>query len=546
MAEHNTGKTASLDSIAHLNLGEIIFSRMPMGIAIFDRQQRLVRNNQTWAEFIERYTPSSLNDVQAGVTLSELAPGAEAFFGPVFERVFAGETIRLDAFETISGGIVSYWDVVFSPLTEDGEVVGILDVTTDATERVLLQRNLEQRVAERTEELERRRDIAESLKVILSVLNSSRSLEDTLSVITEQACKVLQSEVCLVHKINYDDNFVAIEASYGLPEELQIIAGFPLFSSPQADNNILSREPVWIENFSEQKKPTEEQLTELHPDIRRWRQMTNKYFQAWLAVPLVVSDEVYGSLAFYYADPQIFDEEKTSLSQSFADQAALAIENARLYEEVRKASAAAERNRLARDLHDAVTQTLFSSSMIADVLPKIWERDPEEGRRNLEELRLLTRGALSEMRTLLVELRPTALADTNLKDLIQHQVNAFYARTGVSVEYKHQGQDDPSPEVKEVFYRVTQEAFNNIAKHADADTVKINLSCLADRISLEIMDDGIGFSTGVDGKEGLGLGIMKERAQNIGGVLTIDSQVGTGTSLQITWSRDSHEEHTHE
>ncbi len=127
-----------------------------------------------------------------------------------------------------------------------------------------------------------------------------------------------------------------------------------------------------------------------------------------------------------------------TLFKSIADQLGVAIENAYLFEKAEDAAIAAERNRLARDLHDAVTQTLFSASMIADVLPKIWERKPEEGQRRLEELRQLTRGALSEMRTLLVELRPAALEDTDLGDLIGHQVNAFIARTRIPVEYRAQ------------------------------------------------------------------------------------------------------------
>jgi signal transduction histidine kinase len=178
---------------------------------------------------------------------------------------------------------------------------------------------------------------------------------------------------------------------------------------------------------------------------------------------------------------------------------------------------------------------LFSSSMIADVLPKIWERNPEEGRRRLEELRQLTRGALSEMRTLLVELRPAAMVDTDLGDLVGHQVNAFIARTRLSVEYKRNCTHNPPPEIKDAFYRIAQEAFNNIAKHAEPTQVNVELNCDPTRVELMIQDDGVGFDSFSSDHEGLGLKIMEERARNVGAKLEIHSQLHVGTTLQVYW-----------
>ncbi len=174
--------------------------------------------------------------------------------------------------------------------------------------------------------------------------------------------------------------------------------------------------------------------------------------------------------------------------------------------------------------------------MIADVLPTIWNRDEAEGKRRLEELRLLTRGALSEMRTLLIELRPTALSDTNLIDLIGHQINAFKARTRLPVQFEHCCEPDPGVEVKEVFYRIAQEALNNIAKHADASEVHINLEVSSAGAQLTIRDDGVGFDLETARLEGFGMNIMAERAQHIGAEFKIESQVQKGTKLQLSWT----------
>ena len=231
------------------------------------------------------------------------------------------------------------------------------------------------------------------------------------------------------------------------------------------------------------------------------------------------------------------------LFKSIADQLGVAIENARLFEKAEEAAIAAERNRLARDLHDAVTQTLFSASLIADVLPKIWDRNPAEGYKRLEELRQLTRGALSEMRTLLLELRPAALVDTDLEDLIGHQVNAFQARTRLPVAYQRNCQGNPPPDVKVMFYRIAQEAFNNIAKHADASQVMVELDCRVGQVSVVIQDDGSGFDLQQAKRDGLGLGIMQERARSVGADLEIYSQIREGTRLRIFWQRPDDEEH---
>ena len=168
----------------------------------------------------------------------------------------------------------------------------------------------------------------------------------------------------------------------------------------------------------------------IEPDISK------ELLEPGVLLPIQIRNRNLGFLGIIGQKEGVFTQAQLTLFKSIADQLGVAIENAYLFEKAEEAAITAERNRLARDLHDAVTQTLFSASMIADVLPKIWERNPEEGQRRLEELRQLTRGALSEMRTLLVELRPAALIDTDLGDLIGHQVNAFIARTRLPVELR--------------------------------------------------------------------------------------------------------------
>jgi two-component system nitrate/nitrite sensor histidine kinase NarX len=221
--------------------------------------------------------------------------------------------------------------------------------------------------------------------------------------------------------------------------------------------------------------------------------------------------------------------------KTIGQQIGVAVENARLYEQAEQTAIAAERGRLARELHDAVTQTLFSANLIADVIPRIWKRSPVEGLQNLEELRQLTRGALAEMRTLLLEMRPESLERADIKSLLTQLADAFIGRVRVPVTVDIKGDCELTHEVKIVFYRVAQEALNNIAKHSGARQVELHLECQPGGMILSIKDDGLGFDPGSIIPGHLGIAIMRERASSIGASLKIESQLSQGTTVELTW-----------
>lgn len=201
-------------------------------------------------------------------------------------------------------------------------------------------------------------------------------------------------------------------------------------------------------------------------------------------------------------------------------------------------AAAEERNRLARDLHDAVSQTLFSAGIIAEVLPRLWEKDPEEGRKRLEEVRQLTRGALAEMRSLLFELRPSALAEAELSQLLQQLAESASGRGQFPVKTEIKGYcGEPPADVKTVIYRIAQEALNNIIKHSGATKAELQLDCSPDRVSLVISDNGCGFNTEKTASDRFGLSIMRERAADIGAGLNIASKTNKGTKITISWPK---------
>jgi signal transduction histidine kinase len=196
-----------------------------------------------------------------------------------------------------------------------------------------------------------------------------------------------------------------------------------------------------------------------------------------------------------------------------------------------------ERQRLARDLHDAVSQTLWSASLIADVLPDVWQQDRLKGLERLGRLRQLTRGALAEMRTLLLELRPTALIETDIEELLNQLIEATSSRSGTQISTDFEVDHELPEDVHIVFYRISQEALNNATRHAMASDIKVRLNCGRNNARLEIMDNGRGFNPdSTPTGQHLGLNIMRERASDIGAKLNIISQSGEGTKVILIWT----------
>ena len=258
---------------------------------------------------------------------------------------------------------------------------------------------------------------------------------------------------------------------------------------------------------------------------------------SWMWVPLAVKGRIIGGVGVAHKKRNFFTSHHADLALSVANQAAITMVNAELYKDAQKLGVLEERQNLARNLHDAINQSLFSAGLIAEVLPRLWEREPEEARRSLEDLRRLTRGALAEMRSLLVELRPSAITDTELGDLLHLLGNAFTGRTNIPVVVTVTGEGMLPAETQVVLYRICQEALSNIAKHAKASQVKITVLQESGMFELHILDDGRGFNTADPTPSGhYGLSMMRERAETVGATLTVTSQAGHGTEIAIRWN----------
>lgn len=393
---------------------------------------------------------------------------------------------------------------------------------------------LEAQIVERTREIERRRQVAEGLRGILAVLNSNRLLEEILDYIVSEARRLLGADAAAIYRM-LSEQVLSIQSASGLSAEYIAQADISL-GQLATGRAVLNRQPVAISNI-------DETIAENAPYTGGMPilllQQLRKQFQSILSVPLIIKEEPVGALTLYYAEPRAFDLEEIELAVAFCDQSALAIENARLRDHLREEAISDERARLARDLHDSVTQMLFSASLIAEVLPAVWKRDQQEGEQALDELRQLTRGSLAEMRSMLLELRPSALEHSRLEDLLRQLAEAASGRMRVQVKVTVHGQSDLPEMVRLAFYRIAQEALNNISRHSGATQVDIVFTAKPESgagVELYIHDNGGGFNLRDVHADHLGLNIMRERAHSVCAEITISSQPGEGTDIRVAWT----------
>jgi PAS domain S-box-containing protein len=205
-----------------------------------------------------------------------------------------------------------------------------------------------------------------------------------------------------------------------------------------------------------------------------------------------------------------------------------------------QAAATAERERLARDLHDSVSQSLFMAASITEVLPRVLEQDPDAAQRALTQLRWLSQGALAEMRTLLLELRPAMFEKQEIATLLRQLTDGVMAKTRIPVGTTVVGECNLPNDVRMTLYRIAQEALNNIIKHAQANEIFLNLRCEPDEVMLSIRDDGRGFDPNTAAFGGMGISIMGERAQAVGAEFDLESKPDQGTKITVTWSESNH------
>ncbi|MEU6407906.1 GAF domain-containing sensor histidine kinase [Microbispora sp. NPDC046933] len=288
------------------------------------------------------------------------------------------------------------------------------------------------------------------------------------------------------------------------------------------------------------------------PDIRRdprfeWWPKAHPVLKDFLGVPIMDGGTVLGIVFLSNKrTPGGFDEADEELLTLFAAHAAIAITNARLYERGRELTVVEERTRMARELHDAVSQKLFSLRLTARAAAALARTDPERAAEAIERVERMAGEALTELRAVIVELRPPELDRHGLVESLRKQVALLDRLHPMTVAFSAEGEPpgdpglgsapDLAPEIEVAVLRVAQEALHNAVRHAGATRIDVRLAYDDAGLVLEVRDDGAGFdSAGLHGGgvHGLGLLSMSDRAQAVGGTLSVSSAPGRGTTVRL-------------
>ncbi len=424
-------------------------------------------------------------------------PAAEALKSG---RSFAGVVVDIERFDGTRGTIV----LSTAPIKDDGVVQGAVTIVQDITS----VREAEQALRFLTEEV---RSLHESV-----VLDPRTSSIELASLVVTQAGLLLGSDGSSIFLLG-EDRSVRRVAGVGVPDGEGIDDLIAQAIGDQAAAARAQPPPAW--------------------------ETPDSPGSVMLAVPLVIRGEVFGAMAFTYLHRRSLQDTQIRIARAFADQAALAIENARLRARVEETAVEAERTRLARDLHDGVTQSLFAASLKAEALADMLD-DRDKALSAVEELRRLTRGSLAGMRTMLLEMRADALQRTPLPELLRHLVEASAGRIGADVRLNVEGRRRQlPPDAQTALYRIAQEALNNAARHAKARQVWVDLRLSEGAVRLQVGDDGRGFDPGVEVPGHFGLQNMRERAEAIGGRFGIVSGAGHGTVVSVDWPLEEAQDH---
>ena len=428
-------------------------------------------------------------------------------------------------------------------------------INTDANEALVIVRNvterkqaiqlLEKRVIERTTELRAMLGVSQQI-------TSTIELKPLLNIVLKQVSNLIGFEEALL--LTPQAQEFVYQAYQGAMLEADILGRRVTPEWAFTARSVIEVHNVFaINDIHRSNDAFPRKLRALVSPL--WRE-TLQPMHALMGLPIELKDHTIGVLLLLHRKPGFYTEDKFELGLAIANQAAVAMDNALLYEQAQAVAVVEERQRLARDLHDAVTQTLFSASLIADILPLLFERDRAEGERRLEELRKFTRGALAEMRMLLLELRPTGLTDALLSELLVQLGEAATARGHIPVYVNASEEAALPPDVQITFYRIAQESLNNIVKHSQASRVDIELSLqpnqktaqyypnaayddegrvYATHATILVRDNGRGFDQNNVPPTHMGLAIMRERAQSIDATLQIISQIKQGTQITFDW-----------
>jgi PAS domain S-box-containing protein len=358
---------------------------------------------------------------------------------------------------------------------------------------------------------------------------STLDLESLLNLVLEKLESVIPYDAAVIGTLS--DNHLELQAYRG-PE---LVFRSPLLQFDAAKIPGLSRIAQTLAVLYVPDTDDNPDLAHALSDALGLPSEAVSLYHTWMAMPLISQGRMVGVLILMNQQAGSYDQRTHSLARAFANQVAIAIENAQLYSQAKETAALAERARLARDLHDSVTQTVYGINMYTEAARLALAAGKSDVTlQGLAEIKDMAREAMADLRLMIFSSSLPTLEQEGLAPAIRARLEAVESRAGFAVEFNVEGIQRPRPDVEVELYYVAQEALNNIIKHARANRVKVDLRLAEDRTILVVQDDGIGFDIEAVGSSvGLGLRSIRERIQSIGGKVELRSVPLEGTTLKI-------------
>lgn len=386
------------------------------------------------------------------------------------------------------------------------------------------------RLAETVKALERRLAEFEALNAVVHAMVQAIHPDQVLAVIARQSVQVTGGTSALVTLLSQDGRQQFVRAAHGETMATYVGMELPIEGNlaglvVRTGNVMVSLDP-----------PHDPRLNQDLVNAGHWQNV--------IEAPLRSKERVLGVLVVATAHRSGFDEQHVRMLSLFANQAGLFLENAGLHVKEREVAVLEERNRLARELHDSVTQVLFSLTLNLEAALEMSKKSPEKAIVLVSRSQEMATEALADMRSLIFELRPAALQEKGLAMALSNHINLFRRRQGIDVSLVLEGEERLAPEMEFCLYRVAQEALNNVAKHARAGQVTVTYSVTPRLAMLRVADDGQGWDPQLEPQgQSFGLVGMRERLALVGGTLHVQSSPGQGTQIEAHIPLDAAEPH---
>ncbi len=379
--------------------------------------------------------------------------------------------------------------------------------------------------------------IAEGMREQVRMLNSNISRDEIFSRVLQQVTGAMMANAAVVFELDKDSKMLESRHSHGLPAgfnaNLSVPLGVSLIGRAVQERRVTTQDIDSLIQTLRAEEPAGERLAY----VESLRERVNC---RWLmAIPLISDREVYGGIVLFFSAPRNSGGEDLALAATIGYQSALGIENSRLREEAAKSAIAQERYRIARDLHDSVSQALYGISLGARTAKQIVAVESPRATDAVEYVLSLAEGGLAEMRAIILELSPESLTSEGLVIVLQKQMGILAMRHKLKLDLKL-GEEPYIPvQHKEALYRISMEAMQNVIKHAQATMVEVSMCTNTGangrpQVCITLRDDGKGFDLNRTFPGHMGLSNMRERAEVAGGQCDISSRPGKGTTIRVT------------